>query len=80
MFGPVSFRVQSHLKKGEVLVGLEAPPRRPERWLVRLPLPAGWEVTAAQVGDTPLVLGKNRAVDLTGRTGRFTVRFAVRRS
>jgi hypothetical protein len=79
MFGPVSFWARSQVMRGEVLLEVEAPPRRPEQWLVRLPLPAGWEVAAAHVGETALPLGKDRAVDLTGRTGRFTVRFTTRR-
>lgn len=77
LFGEVSFRVESKLSGGEVLVHLEAPPRKPAKWLLRLPLPAGWRVTSAKVGDTALALGKDDGVDLSGRTGRFTVRFRV---
>ncbi len=79
MFGPVSFRTESKLSQGEVLVQVDAPPRRPETWLLRLPLPTGWKVTSARVGDADLNLGKDGAVDLTKQSGRFTVRFQVSR-
>ena len=76
-FGEVSFRVESKLSRGEVLVHLDAPPRRPAKWLLRLPLPSGWQVVSATVGDAEQKLGKDGAVDLSGREGKFTVRFRV---
>jgi hypothetical protein len=77
-FGEVSFRVESQLSKASVVLNVEAPPRQPQKWLLRLPLPTGWSVEKAQIGETMLALGKDRAVDLSGRTGRFTVQFTCR--
>jgi hypothetical protein len=76
-FGEVSFRVESRLRRGEVLLEMEAPVRRPDTWLVRLPLPPGWRVTAARLGKTAVALGKDGAVDLSSQTGRFSLRFKV---
>src|SRR5437660_6036689 len=38
-FGEISFRVESHLSRGEVAITVQAPPRRPNRWLLRVPDP-----------------------------------------
>jgi hypothetical protein len=77
MFGEVSFRVESRLWRGEVRVEVEPLSRRPDRFLLRLPLPAGWRVVSAKVGDETLPLRKDGAVNLSGRTGRLALRFQV---
>jgi hypothetical protein len=78
-FGAVSFQARSLLSKGEVLVTVDAPPRRPAKLLVRPPLPAGWGVVGADVAGTALTPGAEGAVDVAGRPGRFLVRFRVAR-
>lgn len=77
MFGEVSIEVASHLKAGEVLVRMIAPPRPLERMSLRLPLPSGWRTVAATIDGADLPLGKDATVDLAGRSGAFTVRFKV---
>jgi hypothetical protein len=79
-FGAVSFEARSLLSRGEVLVTLEAPPRRPAKLLVRPALPAGWRVVAAEVAGEALATAADGAVDVTRREGRFTIRFQVRRA
>jgi hypothetical protein len=79
-FGELSFSIESHLAKGEVIVDIDAPSRRPEKWLVRLPLPRGWKVSSARIGDAPLALAPDGAADITSQQGRFTVRFQVERA
>lgn len=79
-WGTISFRVDSRLSRGEVLMHIAAPHRLPAHWSVRLPLPAGWKVVAANVGDTELSLGKDDVADLAGQSGRFTLRFQVQRT
>jgi hypothetical protein len=79
-WGEISFRVESRLSRGEVQMSIDSPSRSPGRWFVRLPLPVGWKVTAAKVGDAVLPLRKDGAVDLTGRSDRFTLRFEVQRA
>lgn len=79
-WGEISFHVESRLSKGEVRMSIVSPPRRLPHWSVRLPLPVGWKVVAAKVGEDAIPLGKDGSVDLSGRTGRFTLRFEVQRS
>lgn len=76
-FGNLSFRVESRLSRGEIDVSIDSPPRPPQKWSLRLPLPPGWKVTAAKVGDTSLPLALDGAIDLTRRKDSFTVRFQV---
>ncbi len=76
-FGEVSFRVESALSRGEVRVTVDPPPRRPDHFRVRLPLPPGWKVVSAQVGDDALALGAGGEADLPARGGHLAVRFRV---
>ncbi len=79
-FGEVSFRAESRLGEGAVLLTIEAPPRAPESWFVRLPLPSGWKATGAESGGIDLPIGEGSAIDLSGRTGRFVVRVRTGRT
>ena len=47
-FGPLSFRVESRLEAGEVRIEITSPPRRPDSFLVRPPLPRGWKAVAVR--------------------------------
>ena len=80
LFGPLSFHTESHLNKGEVLMDIDAPPRAPAKFSVRLPLPPGWRVKSATVGDEPATLAHDGVMDLTGTTGRVKVRYTVEKS
>jgi hypothetical protein len=77
-FLPVSFRVESRLGKGEVEVAVQAPPRRPGRWLLRIPNPPGQEVVSARIGDAEVPRAADGGVDLSKREGSFHVTFRVR--
>lgn len=79
-FGAISFRVESRLSRGNVLMNLETPKHRPARWFVRLPLPPGWKIVEAKIGDIAMPLGEGSAVDLSGRSGPISLRFGVRRA
>lgn len=76
-FGEVSFRVESRLKAGEVLVRLEAPARAAGKWQLRLPDPPGHRVTAVRVGAEDVRRDAEGRIGLTRRTGAFTVRYSV---
>jgi hypothetical protein len=78
-FGEVSFQVKSRLSKGEVEVTVQPPPRQPERFMIRLPLPASWMTASASIGISELRLSADGAVDVTDRTEAFTIRFRVKR-
>jgi hypothetical protein len=80
MFGPLSFRTESRLNRGEVFVDVESPPRVPPKWTMRLPLPPGWRVVSATVGEQPATLGPGGVVDLTGKAGSFRVKYAVEKT
>lgn len=77
LFGEVSVQAQSRLSAGEVVVRMTAPPRPPHKVLLRVPLPSGWKVTGASIDGEALTPAADGAVDLTGRTGTYTVRFSV---
>ena len=79
-FGEVSFRVESRLKMGEVIVRLEAPARPVGRWHLRLPSPPGYHVTSVKVGNVDVNRDAEERIDLTGRKGAFTVRYTVEAS
>ncbi len=76
-FGEVSLRVESRLKQGEVVVTVQAPPRPVGRWQLRLPDPPGYRITAARIGGTELPRDADGRSDLTGRQGKFTVKYQV---
>lgn len=76
-FGEVSFKVESRLKAGEVVVRVEAPARPVGRWQLRLPDPPGHRIAAVRIGTTEVQRDAEKRIDLTGRTGVITIRYAV---
>lgn len=79
-FGELSFRVESRLNRGEVLLDIDAPPRKPDRWLVRVPLPEGRKVSTAHLAGHNLAVAVDGSVEIPYQPGRFTVRFGVESS
>ncbi|HEY7308521.1 MAG TPA: hypothetical protein VH643_04065 [Gemmataceae bacterium] len=79
MFGEMSFRIESRLSRSEVVAHITAPSRRPDHWSLRLPLPPGWKAMSAKVGESAVTLAEDGSVDLSSRSGRFTLRFQVER-
>jgi hypothetical protein len=77
-FGELTFSVHARSKAGWVVAELQAPPRAPARWTLRLPDPPGYTITGAKVGDTELKRDADSRVDLTGRTGKFRVVYSVK--
>ncbi|MDB6023961.1 MAG: hypothetical protein JWM68_184 [Verrucomicrobiales bacterium] len=79
-FGPVSFKMESHLKDREVIAEVELPKRNtPDRILLRARVPNGWRVVSAKVGDEKLSTDENGTVDISSFTGKQTIRFAVKK-
>lgn len=74
-FGEVSVSMTSHLAKGEIIAEVTAPPRPPEKTLIRARVPAGWKVTSAKVGTRTLPVDSRGTVDISGMKGRFMVQF-----
>jgi hypothetical protein len=77
-FGEVSFSVHARSKTGEVIAEVQAPPRPPAKWTLRVPDPPGYTVTGAKIGTDDLKRDADGRVDLTGRTGKFKVVFQVK--
>jgi hypothetical protein len=78
MFGPVSIEVESKLVDGHVDVRLTPPPRAAKSMLLRVPLPAGWEATAAELDGKSIPLEKQNSVDLTGAIKPIRLRIDVK--
>jgi hypothetical protein len=80
VFGAVSLRAESRLGRGEVAVTVTPPPRRPEHFLLRVPLPAGWKAVSAEAAEKRLPLAGDGSVVLPPDSGRLTVRFRVEKA
>jgi len=79
-FGPVSIGAESQLAAGHVTAVAELPSRNvPKQILLRARVPEGWRVTAARIGSDDLKVDDRGTVELTGRNGTVTVRFAVKK-
>ncbi len=76
-FGEVSVVMNSHLKQGEVVAEVSAPERAPGKMLIRARVPDGWKVVSAVCGGKKLAVDKTGAADITGMSGKFSVRFMV---
>lgn len=77
-FGPVSFTLQSRLRKSEVVAKLELPTRQlPKQISLRVRVPDGWQVKSAKAAGKPLVVDGQGTVDISGLAGRQTIRFTV---
>jgi hypothetical protein len=77
LFGPVSIKCESRLSRGEVEVEVDPPPRPPAKMSLRIPLPPGWKIAGARIGENSVALGANGAVDLTGQSARLSLRLKV---
>ena len=78
-FGQVSVKAESRLSDGNVTVTVHAPPRAPKRMMLRVRVPDGWKAVSSRIGRETLPVDASGAVDITGKTGAFTVRFEVSR-
>ena len=80
-FGPVGFVLRSRLRQGEVLADLNLPasPSGRKTWL-RVRVPEGWQVVSARRGRAPMRVNAEGTVDLSGLSGRLTVRMEVSRT
>lgn len=74
-FGTLSLETESKLNQGELLVHVTLPQYAPKKTLLRARIPEGWKAVSATLGETPLAVDQSGAVDLSGQTGRITVRF-----
>jgi hypothetical protein len=80
-FGPVSFRLESHLAQGLVNARLDLPGRNPpKRVYLRVRVPDGWKVTGAKAGADRIEVGEKGTVDVSGLRGKVNLEFEVHRN
>jgi hypothetical protein len=78
-FGTLSLHLRSELRKGQVTVEVDLPPRRASRTFLRLRLPGGWRVAGGEANGTALPLVGPETLDLTGASGRMVVHARAQR-
>jgi hypothetical protein len=79
-FGPVSATLHSRLSAGEVTAEVILPARqRPARTLLRIRLPDGWRITAAEAAGGELAVDAAGTVDISAFSGAASLRFRVER-
>ena len=77
MFGELGVRVESRLKRGEIVVELALPQIQPRQTRLRLRLPSGWEVREAIIAGERLSPDDQATFDLSNRTGKLTMHVRV---
>ncbi|MCX6376815.1 MAG: hypothetical protein NTU88_12420, partial [Armatimonadetes bacterium] len=78
-FGEVSVVMTSHLKTGEIIAEVTAPPRPPAKMLLRARVPDGWKVISGHIGNRSLDVDPKGTVDVSSTKGKFRVLFTVQR-
>ncbi|MGI8908504.1 MAG: hypothetical protein ACR2IE_18670 [Candidatus Sumerlaeaceae bacterium] len=73
-FGEISLNVESKLSSGEVTVRFKAPDRKPDKTLLKLRLPDGYNPKSADAGGKSIAIDDKGIADLTGLTGEQTIR------
>jgi hypothetical protein len=80
-FGPVSFRLESHLSRGEIKAEIDPPHRnRPKSMLLRARAPDGWQIVSANINGQQIQPDPVGTVDLSSLTARTSVLFHVQRN
>jgi hypothetical protein len=78
VFGHVSMEARSKLNDGFVEIRVTPPERLAKSMLLRAPVPAGWQVDAAEVDGKDVKLIGGNSVDLSGRAKPVVARFRVK--
>jgi hypothetical protein len=79
-FGPVSFVIQSALRRGEVVAKVDLPARNPpQRTLLRIRVPDGWRITSAKAAAKSLPVDERGTVDISTLKGKATIHFRAGR-
>jgi len=80
-FGPISFRLESHLDKGQIIAEIEPPHRnQPKQILLRARVPDGWKIVSAELGDKTLQPDANGVVDISTLKSKGTIIFQAKQS
>jgi hypothetical protein len=80
-FGPVSFRLESHLDKGQIIAEFDPPHRnRPKQTLLRTRVPDGWKVISAEMGNQTVQPDANGTVEISSLKNKSTIIFYVKQT
>jgi hypothetical protein len=80
-FGPVSFRMESHLNSGEIIAEIDPPHRnRPKLMLFRARVPDGWKVISAEAANESLSPDGDGTVDVSWLKSKTTIIFHLNRN
>jgi hypothetical protein len=80
-FGPVSFRLESHLANGEINAEIEPPHRnRPKLMQFRVRAPDGWQIVSAEINGQQLKPDPLGTVEISSLTNRTVLLFHVQRN
>jgi hypothetical protein len=80
-FGPLSFRMESRLSKGQVIVEIDPPHRNsPKQTLLRARVPDGWKIISAEVGNQILQPDVNGTVDISSLKNKSSIIFHLKES
>jgi hypothetical protein len=80
-FGPVSFTMESHLNRGEIVAQID-PPRRnkPKLMQLRARVPDGWKVVSAEAANKTLKSDDNGTLDISSFSEKTKIVFHLKRS
>ncbi len=79
-FGPVSYKIESHLNQGEVRAEIQLPQRQsPEKIYFRARVPEGWKIISAKTADHVLPVDAKGTVDLSSLPEKQVIHFAVQK-
>ena len=80
-FGTISYRIESHLSRGEVTAEIELPSReRPKSTLLRARVPEGWKIISAMIEGKNANPDKNGTINLSAEHGKVKVLYKVTRA
>jgi hypothetical protein len=80
-FGPISFRLESRLSKGQIVAEIDPPHRnQPNKTFLRARAPDGWKVISAEVADKTLQPDANGTVDISSLKNKSTIIFQVKQN
>jgi hypothetical protein len=80
-FGPVSFRLESHLARGKITAEIDPPHRnRPKSMQLRIRAPDGWQIVSANLENRALKPDPSGTLDLSSLTTKTAIIFHVQRN
>jgi hypothetical protein len=80
-FGPISFRMESRLDKGQIVAEIDPPHRnRPKKTLLRARVPEGWRIISAEIANKTLQPDAKGTVDISSLKEKDTIIFQVKQS